>query len=167
MLVKVGFKFGRYTVEESCTLLSVTLVVKGEVIRPFTVSVMPIGFYVPSARGKCKSFIATTICYTVIFITTYYNAVDMVFCLGKGASVIVLIFKFTLAGRDFVSDALEINFQPGQSRSSICIVIIDDDIREGSEKFRLLLSIPYSVRALGVWAQHPYYANVLIIGKLN
>ena len=55
MSVKVGFEFGRYTVRESCTLLSVTLVVKGKVIRPFTVGVMPIGFYVPSARGKCKS----------------------------------------------------------------------------------------------------------------
>ena len=91
----------------------------------------------------------------------------MVICLDKGASVIVLIFEIILAGRDFVPDALEVNFQPGQSRSSACIVIIDDDIREGSEKFRLLLSIPYSVRALGVWGQHPYYADVLIIGKLH
>ena len=51
MSVKVGFEFGRYTVEESCTLLSVTLVVKGEVTKPFTVGVTPISFYVPSALG--------------------------------------------------------------------------------------------------------------------
>ena len=55
MSVKVGFEFGRYTVKESCTLLSVTLVVKGEVIRPFIVGVYPTGFYVPSAIGMCKS----------------------------------------------------------------------------------------------------------------
>ena len=61
-------------------------------------------------------------------------------------------------------DVLKVNFQSGQSRSSICIVIIDDDIREGTEKFRLLLSIPYSSRALGVRTQYPYYADVLIIG---
>ena len=64
-------------------------------------------------------------------------------------------------------DVLKVNFQPGQSNSSICIVIIDDDIREGNEKFRLLLSIPYSVRALGVWAQHPYFADVLITGRIH
>ena len=62
-------------------------------------------------------------------------------------------------------NVLKVNFQPDQSRSSICIVIIDDDIREGTEKFRLLLGISYSVRALGVWAQHPYFADVLIIGS--
>ena len=63
-----------------------------------------------------------------------------------------------------MSDTHQVNFQPGQSHSSICIVIIDDDIRERSEKFRLLLSIPYSVRALGVWVQYPYIADVLITG---
>ena len=51
MSVKVQFEFGRYTVQESCTLLPVTLVVKGEVLRPFTVPVRPMGFYIPSAEG--------------------------------------------------------------------------------------------------------------------
>ena len=51
MSVKVGFEFGRYTVQESCTLLSLPLVVKGEVIQPFTVGVYPMGFYLPSAIG--------------------------------------------------------------------------------------------------------------------
>ena len=51
MSVKVHFEYGRYQVQESCTMLSVTLVVKGEVTEPFTVGVSPIGFYIPSAKG--------------------------------------------------------------------------------------------------------------------
>ena len=51
MSVKVHFEFLRYTVNESCTLLPVTLVVKGEVLRPFTVIVKPKEFYIPSAEG--------------------------------------------------------------------------------------------------------------------
>ena len=73
----------------------------------------------------------------------------------------------TLARKDFVNDPLQVTFQPGESRYSICVIIIDDDIREGKEKFRLLLSIPYSVRALGVWTGYPYYADVVIIGMQN
>ena len=75
-----------------------------------------------------------------------------------------VLLIFILAGRDFESDALEVHFQPGQSSANVCIVIIDDDLKEGSEKFRLLLSIPYNTRSLGVWAKHPYYADVLITG---
>ena len=41
---------------------------------------------------------------------------------------------------------------------------MDDDIREGFEKFRLILSIPRSVRAVGVWPKYPYFADVLIKG---
>ena len=54
MSVKVQFEFLRYTVNESCTLLPVTLVVKGEVLRPFTVTVRPMGFHIQlqSAEGK-------------------------------------------------------------------------------------------------------------------
>ena len=51
MSVKIQFGLARYTVQESCTLLSVTLVVKGEVLRSFTVAVSPVAFYVPSAEG--------------------------------------------------------------------------------------------------------------------
>ena len=51
MSVKVQFEFLRYTVNESCTLLPVTLVVKGEVLRPFTVTIKPMGFYIESAEG--------------------------------------------------------------------------------------------------------------------
>ena len=51
MSVRVGFEFGRYEVKESCTLLPVTLVVKGEVLRPFTVGVSPVELRVPSAIG--------------------------------------------------------------------------------------------------------------------
>ena len=51
MSVKVQFEFGRYKVQESCTMLPVTLVVKGEVLKPFTVGVSPIAFYIPSAQG--------------------------------------------------------------------------------------------------------------------
>ena len=75
-----------------------------------------------------------------------------------------MCFLFYIAGRDFESDSLKVHFQPGQSSANVCIVIIDDDLTEGSEKFRLLLSIPYSTRSLGVWAKHPYYADVIITG---
>ena len=53
MSVKVHFESGRYQVQESCTMLSVTLVVKGEVTEPFTVGVSPKDFYIPSAKGTC------------------------------------------------------------------------------------------------------------------
>ena len=52
MSVKVAFKFGRYVVQESCTLLSVTLKVFGEVIQPFTIGVRPVGFRKVSAMRK-------------------------------------------------------------------------------------------------------------------
>ena len=51
MSVKVQFEFGRYIVQESCTMLPVTLKVKGEVLRPFTIGVSPVAFHIPSARG--------------------------------------------------------------------------------------------------------------------
>jgi len=55
---------------------------------------------------------------------------------------------------------------PGQSRSSVCIVIIDDDIREGNEKFRLLLVIPKTVHnKLNVWSGKSSHADVKIIGE--
>ena len=75
-----------------------------------------------------------------------------------------VLLIFILAGRDFESDALEVHFQSNQSSANVCIVIIDDDLREGSEKFRLLLSIPYSTRSLGVWAKHPSFTDILITG---
>ena len=57
-------------------------------------------------------------------------------------------------------------FKPGQSRSSVCIVIIDDDIREGNEKFRLILAIPkITQKKLNVWAGRPFFADVKIIGE--
>ena len=43
-------------------------------------------------------------------------------------------------------------------------IITDDGIREENKKFRLLLSIPYNVRALGVWNGYPHYADVVITG---
>ena len=52
MLVKVAFKVGHYVVQESCTLLSVTLKVFGEVIQPFTIGVRPVGFHEVSAMRK-------------------------------------------------------------------------------------------------------------------
>ena len=57
MSVKVAFEFGRYVVQESCTLLSVTLKVFGEVIRPFTVGVRSVGFHEVSA---IRTFIITS-----------------------------------------------------------------------------------------------------------
>ena len=52
MSVKVQFEFDRYSVQQSCTMLPVTLVVMGEVTKPFTVSVMPAGYFsLPAAKG--------------------------------------------------------------------------------------------------------------------
>ena len=51
MSVRVQFEFVRYTIQESCTLLPVTLVVKGEILRPFTVYARPTGLYPRSAEG--------------------------------------------------------------------------------------------------------------------
>ena len=56
MSIRVQFEFGRYTVNESCTLLPVTLVVKGEVLRSFTVYVRPMGLYPPTAEGMQQKF---------------------------------------------------------------------------------------------------------------
>ena len=52
MLVKAAFEFGHYAVQESCTLLSVTLKVFGEVIKPFTVGVRSVGIHNISAIRK-------------------------------------------------------------------------------------------------------------------
>ena len=78
--------------------------------------------------------------------------------------IVTIVILFTLAGKDFETGVLKVTFKPGQAYSSVCIAIIDDDIREGSEKFRLVLSIPYSVQALGVWAAYPYFADIVITG---
>ena len=78
----------------------------------------------------------------------------------------MLLLNYTLAGKDFDRNPIPVTFQPGQSRQTICVVIIDDDIREGFEKFRLLLSISDSVKALGVWTGYPYFADVGIRGML-
>jgi len=51
MSVRVRFEFGSYKVQESCTMLPVTLIVKGEVTKPFTVYIIPMGRYYPSAKG--------------------------------------------------------------------------------------------------------------------
>ena len=57
MSVKIQFEFLRYTVQELCTLLPVTLVVKGKVLRPFTVTVRAMGFYIQSAEGMQQKII--------------------------------------------------------------------------------------------------------------
>jgi len=80
----------------------------------------------------------------------------------------VIICLLVSADVDFKSGTYRTTFKPGQSRSSVCIVIIDDDIREGNEKFRLLVSIPKNVqRKLNIWAGRPFFADVKIIGKSN
>ena len=73
-------------------------------------------------------------------------------------------FDFTLGRKDFKAETLQVTFLPGQSHSNVCVIIIDDDIREDNEKFRLLLSVPNSVRAQGGWPGFPYHADVKIIG---
>ena len=75
-----------------------------------------------------------------------------------------ILIYFNIAGKTFQKDTLQVTFQPGQSHSNICVAIIDDDIKERSQKFRLILSIPYSVQTLGVWIGYPYYTDVLVIG---
>ena len=51
MSVKVKFEFGSYKVQESYTMLPVTLIVMGEVTKPFTVGVIPMKYLHPSAKG--------------------------------------------------------------------------------------------------------------------
>ena len=51
MSVEVQFEFQRYIIQESCTMLSVTLKIKGEVLRPFTIGVLPVAIHIPSAQG--------------------------------------------------------------------------------------------------------------------
>jgi len=76
--------------------------------------------------------------------------------------------SYTLADVDFESGIYRTTFKPGNSRSSVCIVIIDDDIREGNEKFRLILVIPKTAQQkLNVWAGKPFFADVKIIGMLR
>ena len=80
----------------------------------------------------------------------------------------VILCLLVSADVDFESGIYMTTFQPGQSRSSVCIVIIDDEIREGNEKFRLLLSIPKTVKKkLNIWAGRPLFADVKIIGECS
>jgi len=49
----------------------------------------------------------------------------------------------------------------------VCIVIIDDDFREGNEKFRLLLALPKStLKKFNVWADKQSFADIKIIGNI-
>ena len=64
MSVTVQFESIRYTVQESCTLLSVRLEVMGEVIEPFTVDVIPIGLYA-SAKGMQHKYMCVCACVCV------------------------------------------------------------------------------------------------------
>ena len=70
---------------------------------------------------------------------------------------------FTLAGEDFEAEILQVTFLPGQSHSNVCVIIIDDDIREENEIFHLLL-IPYSVQMQKVLTGYSYHVDVKIIG---
>lgn len=76
----------------------------------------------------------------------------------------MIFIQFSLAGTDFEADTLEVTIQPDQSHSNVCVVVTDDDIKEGPENFRLVISIPSSVQKLGVKIGSTYYADVLIIG---
>jgi len=51
MSVKVRFEFDSYKVQESCTMLPVTMIVMGKVTKPFTVGVIPMKQYYSSAKG--------------------------------------------------------------------------------------------------------------------
>ena len=57
--ISVHIERSFYTVQESCTMLSVTLVVVGEVKKEFRVGVYAVGHYIPSARGTGQIFITT------------------------------------------------------------------------------------------------------------
>jgi len=64
--IKVNIERSFYTVQESCTLLSVTLVVVGDVREEFTVGVYAVGHYTPSARGiGYDIFMHTKVLYPV------------------------------------------------------------------------------------------------------
>jgi len=49
--IRIHIERSFYTVQESCTLLSVTLVAVGEVREEFTVGVYAVDHYTPSATG--------------------------------------------------------------------------------------------------------------------
>ena len=86
MSVKVQFEYRRYSVQESCTMLPVTLVVMGEVIKPFTVRVIPIGFFIPSAQGmqqKFKSLMTATFYVTVCIILCSYACIKVMVKLNR------------------------------------------------------------------------------------
>ena len=57
--IRVNIERSFYTVQESCTMLSVTLLVVGEVREEFVVGVYAVGHYIPSARGIGQIFITT------------------------------------------------------------------------------------------------------------
>ena len=50
--------------------------------------------------------------------------------------------------------------QPGQSHSNVCVIFIDDDIKERPGNFRLVISIPSSVQKLGVKIGSACYTNI-------
>ena len=54
--VKVNIERSSYTIKESCTLLSVTLVAVGEVREEFRVGVYAVSHYMPSAKGMEQHF---------------------------------------------------------------------------------------------------------------
>ena len=47
----------------------------------------------------------------------------------------MIFIQLSLAGTDFEADTVEVTIQPGQSHSNVCVVITDDDVKEGPEKF--------------------------------
>ena len=69
-----------------------------------------------------------------------------------------------LVNKDFESGIYRTTFKPGQSHSNICVVIIDDDIREGNEMFQLLLAIPKQTQKLNVSVGKPFLISINIIG---
>jgi len=67
---------------------------------------------------------------------------------------------------DFESKIYRTTFEPGQTKKSVCIVIIDDDIREGNETFRLSVVIRNTAhKNLNVRVGKPSFADVKIIGE--
>lgn len=50
---------------------------------------------------------------------------------------------FTGSGVDFVSDALNVTFGPGENNKSVSIPVICDELIEGTENFGISLSVQF------------------------
>ena len=69
--------------------------------------------------------------------------------------------SYIYTGGDFNSSVCVVKFSVGQIRSSVCIPIHDDTVKEGNEMFYVLLSVP---NTSGLVSGHRTMARIIIYG---